>query len=105
MELLEKRLRYIELLHLYGELLSDTQKEILTDYLEFDLSLSEIALNRGSSRAAVEDAIKKGSKKLDDFESKLSMQKNREQILEKIAKLKEKYGNCSEIDEIEEVLK
>ena len=35
MELLEKRLYYIELLRLYGELLSDTQKAILEDYLEW----------------------------------------------------------------------
>ena len=63
MELLEKRLYYIELLRLYGELLSDTQKTILEDYLECDLSLSEIADNRGISRAAVDDAIKKGLKK------------------------------------------
>ena len=105
MELLEKRLYYIELLHLYGELLSDTQKTILEDYLECDLSLSEIADNRGVSRAAVDDAIKKGTKKLDVFESTLSLYGKKEKILENVQVLKEKIGNCREIEEIEEVLK
>ena len=105
MELLEKRLYYIELLSLYGELLSDTQKTILEDYLECDLSLSEIADNRGISRAAVDDAIKKGMKKLDTFESKLELKNKKHKIVENIQVLKEKFGNCKEFEEIEEVLK
>jgi len=105
MELLEKRLYYIELLRLYGELLSDTQKDILEDYLECDLSLSEIADNRGISRAAVDDAIKKGMKKLDVYESTLELNRKKQKIVENIQVLKEKFGNCKEIEEIEEVLK
>ena len=104
MELLEKRIYYIELLRLYGELLSTTQKEILEDYLECDLSLSEIADNRGISRAAVDDAIKKGTKKLDSFESIMELKQKRDKILENTQVLKEKIGNCREIEEIEEVL-
>ena len=105
MELLEKRLYYIELLRLYGELLSDTQKDILEDYLECDLSLSEIADNRGISRAAVDDALKKGMKKLDVYESTLELNRKKQKIVENIQVLKEKFGNCKEIEEIEEVLK
>ena len=105
MELLEKRLYYIELLRLYGELLSDTQKDILEDYLECDLSLSEIADNRGISRAAVDDAIKKGMNKLDVYESTLELNRKKQKIVENIQVLKEKFGNCKEIEEIEEVLK
>ena len=81
MELLEKRLYYIELLRLYGELLSDTQKTILEDYLECDLSLSEIADNRGISRAAVDDAIKKGMRKLDVFESTLELNSKKQKLI------------------------
>ena len=105
MELLEKRLYYIELLHIYGELLSDTQKDILIDYLECDLSLSEIADNRGISRAAVDDAIKKGMKKLDTIEQSIKYYDRKDKIIKKIAVLKEKVGNCDEFDEIEEALK
>lgn len=105
MELLEKRLYYIELLHIYGDLLSDTQKDILIDYLECDLSLSEIADNRGISRAAVDDAIKKGMKKLDTLEQSIKYYDRKDKIIKKIAVLKEKVGNCDEFDEIEEALK
>lgn len=105
MELLEKRIYYIELLHIYGVLLSDTQKSILEDHLECDLSLSEIADNRGISRAAVDDAIKKGMKKLDAYEEALKLKLKNNKIMENIQVLKEKFGNCSEIEEIEEVVK
>ena len=105
MELLEKRLYYIDLLHLYGELLSVTQKDILTDNLEFDLSLSEIASNREISRAAVEDAIKKGIKKLDEYENKLNLFQKNSTIRDKVTFLKEKLGDLEELNNIEEVIK
>ena len=68
---LEAVIRYSELLNLYRNLLSKTQQEILEDYFCYNLSFSEIAENRKISRAAVEDAIKKGKRKLDDYEEKL----------------------------------
>lgn len=102
MEKIERRLYYIELIHHYGDLLSSTQKEILTDHLEFDLSISEIADSRSVSRAAVEDAIKKGIRKLEEYEEALSLYKKKIVLLSKIEKLKEKVGNCREIEEIEE---
>ena len=105
MELLEKRLYYIDLLHLYGELLSATQKDILTDNLEFDLSLSEIASNREISRAAVEDAIKKGIKKLDEYENKLNLFRKNSTIRDNVTFLKEKFGDLEELNNIEEVIK
>ena len=105
MELLEKRLYYIDLLHLYGELLSATQKDILTDNLEFDLSLSEIASNREISRAAVEDAIKKGIKKLDEYENKLNLFRKNSTIRDNVTFLKEKFGDLQELNNIEEVIK
>ena len=105
MELLEKRIYYIELLHAYGDLLSNAQLEILTDYLDCDLSLSEIADNRGVSRAAIEDAIRKGMKKLDSFEDAVGYVAKRDNILKNTSLLREKIGNCEEIETIEEVLK
>ena len=105
MEKLEKRLYYIELLHVYGDLLSSAQKDILYDYLDVDLSISEIAENREISRAAVEDAIKKGMAKLDALEHTVKYVDKKEKIMKNIAVLKEENGNCDELLEIEEVLK
>ena len=104
MEVLEKRLYYLELLHLYGDLLSDTQKSVLSDYLEYDLSISEIAINREISRAAVEDALKKAMAKLDKFEENMKLFSKKEKISRNIGILKEKYGESDEIKEIEEAL-
>ena len=98
MELVEKRLYYIELLSLYGELLSDTQKDILYDYLKCDLSLSEIAENRNITRQAARDNIKKGENKLFEYEEKLGLmqrtlnqEKKIAQILSEITKIQTKY--------------
>ena len=101
---LEKTLHYSELLNIYGVLLSVTQREILEDYFLYNLSLSEIAENRKISRAAVEDAYKKGTKNLDEFENKLCSLK----VLSKVHELR---NNCKDenmnkqLDEIERILR
>lgn len=84
----EKLIKYNSLLNIYGELLSSTQKEILTDYFGFNLSISEIAEARSVSRAAVEDAIKKGQKKLDEFEEKLNIFSKKKEISSLLNELK-----------------
>ena len=105
MEQINKRLYYAELLRIYGELLSATQNEILKDHLECDLSISEIAENRGTTRAAVEDAIKKVMARLDDFENKLEIYSTREKIIKNTRLLREKYGENKELNDIEEAIK
>lgn len=87
MEKLEKTIKYNELLHIYGSLLSDAQKEIATSYFEYDLSISEIADEKGVSRAAVEDAIKKSISKLDQLENSLHILENNKNIEEIIKDL------------------
>ena len=102
MELVEQRLHYIDLIHLYGELLSSTQQEILKDYFLFDLSLSEIAEARNVSRAAIEDALKKGIKKLEEYEEKLQINHKNKKVL---SLLKEEKVNPEIIKKIEEEIK
>ncbi len=85
---LEKREEIASLFEIYGSFLSKTQKEVLRDYYSFDLSLAEIANNRASSRAAVEDALKKGEKKLYEFEKALGMLKNRKRLKALFSKAK-----------------
>lgn len=99
-----KVVKYNSLLNVYGELLSNTQKEILSDYYNFNLSISEIAESRQVSRAAVEDAIKKGEKKLDDFEKILGFCVRNSKIsflLDKLKKEDLSDNAKSIIDEIE----
>ena len=73
MDKIKKTVRYNSLLHIYGNLLSKTQYAFADAYFSYDLSLSEIAEAHDVSRSAVEDAIKKALKKLDDYEKELKV--------------------------------
>ena len=55
----------------YKDLLTEKQREYFLSYVNDDLSLSEIADISGISRQGVWDTIKKASKMLNDFESKV----------------------------------
>lgn len=63
------------LLETYGKLLTEKQYNLLDDYYNMDLSLSEIAENEGITRQAVRDNLKKGENKLFEYEKKLGIMK------------------------------
>ena len=71
----------------YGKLLTEKQLNILSDYYNLDLSLSEIAENENITRQAVRDIIKKGESKLFEFEEKLGIMKKTQRQEEKIANI------------------
>ena len=96
---LQDVLRYSELLNIYQGLLSKTQKEILEDYFLANLSFSEIAENRNISRSAVEDAVRKGKKNLDDYEEQLCSLR----ILHNIRKLKTKTDDKEVLKILDEI--
>ncbi len=64
----------------YGELLNDHQREIYEDFVLLDLSLGEIAEERGISRQAVHDVIRRSTKALEDYEGKLHLLEKFERI-------------------------
>lgn len=66
-----QKLEYIQLLDCYGKLLTENQQEILKMYYGFDLTLSEIAEQKGVSRQSVSEAITKSKRQLEEFEEKL----------------------------------
>ncbi|MCD7831617.1 MAG: DNA-binding protein [Firmicutes bacterium] len=73
----EKDLSYAEKLDVYGNVLSERRREVLTYYYDDDLSLSEIAEVMGSiSRQGVRDAIKRGEAELDRLEELLGLAKS-----------------------------
>lgn len=71
MELFENKIQLNILYDMYGELLTDSQREIFESYYGDDLSLQEIADNRGISRNAVHDSLKKTISHLELLESTL----------------------------------
>ncbi len=72
-DLFAKRVEASSLFDEYEDLLASSQKEALTMYLRYDLSFGEIAEEKGISRAAAFDAVKKGIAKLESFENSLHL--------------------------------
>lgn len=81
-----------KLFDLYRGVLSDTQQDILYDFLYRDLTLSEIAENNGISRQAVGDAIKKGINKMHSIEDKVQFLKIIESLESRIEELEGKVN-------------
>ena len=106
MDKIKKTIRYNSLLQIYGHLLSRTQYEFADAYFSYDLSLSEIAEAHDVSRSAVEDAIKKALKKLDEYEKELKVLDKNSQILELLAKAKDVEGDekIKVLEEIERII-
>ena len=87
-------IHYVELFDYYGDLFTDKQKEYFKDYYENNLTLQEIADNNNVTRNAVHKNIKDIVQKLDYYEGKLNLYKNKkkiEKLIENIDKdIKEK---------------
>ena len=81
---IKEKERQYALLQIYGSLLSPRQKEDISSYLGFDLSLSEISTELGISKAAISDSIHKAISNLEYFESKLHLYEKSQLIKEKI---------------------
>ena len=60
MIVVDKNVKVSILWQIYGKLLTNKQYEIINDYYNNDLSLSEIAENNNITRQAVRDVIKRG---------------------------------------------
>ncbi|MBO5398534.1 MAG: putative DNA-binding protein [Clostridia bacterium] len=95
------------LLETYGKLLTEKQYNLLDDYYNRDLSLSEIAENEGITRQAVRDNLKKGENKLFEYEEKLGVMKKtlmQEETISSILSEISKIKNSSSDKEIANIL-
>ena len=84
---MEKKVEISMLWEIYGKLLTEKQYEYIDYYYNEDLSLSEIAENDNITRQAVRDIIKKGERKLFEYEEKLLFMKkaiNQEEKIQEI---------------------
>ena len=68
-------LEFVKLWDLYSPLLTQTQKEITALYFNYDLSVGEIAEEKGVSRQSVSDCLQKCKKQLQKYEEKLGFSK------------------------------
>ena len=87
---MEKIFEQAMLYDFYGELLNEHQKSIYEEYVLDNLSLSEIAEERGISRQGVHDLIKRADKTLNEYESK-------HQLIRKFMNIKDKVNRINEI--------
>ena len=104
---MEKNIKVSMLCQIYGKLLTEKQLEILTDYYNNDLSLSEIAENNNITRQAVRDIIKKGENKLFELEEKLSFMKKmmeQEKVLQEVLNELTKLQDESSDKKVEKIL-
>lgn len=109
---MEEKIKISILCQIYGKLLTEKQYQILDDYYNNDLSLSEIAENNNITRQAVNDVINKGKNKLIEIEEKLLLMEKilkQEKVIENIIKILEESENKtlkkSQIEKIKKQLK
>lgn len=104
MEKVEERVYLSKLLSIYGELLTDYQKEVFTLYNDDDISLSDIASINGVSRQSINDLIVKVTEKLIDFEKKLHILKDYDYLKNDLLQIKNLVSNntraCELIDKL-----
>ena len=97
---MDKKVEISVLCQLYGKLLTEKQYLFIEDYYNNDLSLSEIAENNNITRQVVRDNIKKGEKKLFEYEEKLkfmkrtlNQEKKIEKVLSELTKIQKDYSD------------
>ncbi len=83
-----KNLDFVILLDIYGNMLTDRQRDVMELYYWEDLSLGEIAESNNITRQAVRDSIKRGEVTLEEFEKKLG-------LAEKIIKCRECFNSIA----------
>ncbi len=79
-------LNFLRLWDLYSPLLTATQREITDLYFNYDLSLGEIAEQKGVSRQSVSDCLHKCRKQLEGYEERLGFSKTLREMEEALAK-------------------
>ena len=104
-----KDLRVSFLLDFYGDMLTDTQREVVDAYYNEDLSLAEIAQDRDITRQGVRDAITRAEQQLLEMEDRLGLARRFQEIQKaltlicdcalNIQDLNEQNGQVAGIDE------
>ena len=77
------------LLDFYGEVLTQKQLEMLRQYYNDDLSLSEIGENFGITRQGTRDAIKHGETTLKELEEKVGFAARYRRVQQKLEQLEQ----------------
>ncbi len=93
---MEKIGRQVLLYDFYGDLLTDHQKSVYEDVVLNDLSLGEIAEERGISRQGVHDLIKRCDKILASYEERLHLVERFMKTRDDVTKISEMSAGSAE---------
>ena len=83
----------------YGELLTEHQKEVYSEYIQNDLSVTEMADLLGISRQGAHDMIRRCEKIMNDYEKKLSLLSHYRKVKKMVSEIQqcaEELKNCEE---------
>jgi len=78
---LDKTIRLGNLLDIYSELLTNKQVDIISMYVNDNMSYQEIANTLGISKPAVLDSLRVAESKLENLEQKLKILEFRQKLL------------------------
>ena len=77
----------------YGELLTQHQKKVYSEYIQNDLSVTEMAGLLGISRQGAHDMIRRCEKIMRDYESRLQLVSRYRKVKKMVAEIQE----CAEV--------
>lgn len=105
---MEKIYQQALLYDFYGELLTEHQRSIYEDAVCNDLSLGEIAQDRGISRQGVHDLIRRCDKSLQEYEARLHLVEkfvNARDKVERIMELAQEPEREKSVERLQEIHK
>jgi predicted DNA-binding protein YlxM (UPF0122 family) len=93
LDTLATRGRHLALFERYGPLLTQHQQDVLNLSLRSDWSLAEIAGQKGTSRAAVHDIVKRSTEALEEYEKRLGLLAEAGRRRRKVASLEKELSS------------
>jgi len=100
--------KYGKLFETYGSLLSSDRQSVMSMYFDYNMTLVEIAKEKGVSRQAVLDTIEKACSKLEAFENNLHIVEKQNGLTEKLKDLLSLASRCDDkkiAEKVEKMLK
>lgn len=89
----------------YGELLTDHQKKVYNEYIQNDLSVTEMAGLLGISRQGAHDMIRRCEKILNDYEQRLKLVSHYRKVKRMVSEIQQCANELERCEDKEEIRK